>query len=33
MIKKHRAEVKKLKELAEMYSCSISLIHKIINEK
>lgn len=28
-----RAEGKKLKELAEMYSCSISLIHKIINEK
>lgn len=28
-----RAEGKKLKELAEMYSCSISSIHKIINEK
>lgn len=31
-IRVKRAEGKKLKELAEMYSCSISLIHKIINE-
>ena len=33
IIRVKRAEGKKLKELAEMYSCSISLIHKIINEK
>lgn len=32
-IRVKRAEGKKLKELAEMYSCSISSIHKIINEK
>lgn len=33
IIRSKREEGKKLKELAEMYSCSISLIHKIINEK
>lgn len=32
-IRAKRAEGKKLKELAQMYSCSITLIHKIINEK
>ena len=33
IIRAKREEGKKLKELAEMYSFSISLIHKIINEK
>ena len=33
IIRGKRSEGKTLKELAEMYSCSISLIHKIINEK
>lgn len=30
MIKKHRAAGKTLKEIAEMYSCAISTIHKIV---
>ena len=32
-IRAKRAEGKKLKEIAEMYSCSISLIHRIVKEK
>lgn len=32
-IRAKRLEGKKLKELAEMYSCSITLIHRIIKEK
>lgn len=32
-IKAKRADGKKLKDLAEMYSCSISLIHRIIKEQ
>lgn len=32
-IRSKRAEGKKLREIAEMYSCSISLIHRIVKEK
>ena len=32
MMKMYRIQGKTIKELAEMYSCSVVLIHKIINE-
>lgn len=32
MMKMYRIQGKTIKELAEMYSCSVGLIHKIINE-
>lgn len=32
MIKMYRFQKKTLKEIAEMYNCSIALIHKLINE-
>ena len=32
MMKMYRIQGKTIKEIAEMYSCSVGLIHKIINE-
>lgn len=32
MVKMYRIQGKTLKEIAEMYNCSVGLIHKIINE-
>ena len=32
MMKMYRIQGKKLREIAEMYNCSVGLIHKIINE-
>ncbi|MCB2300415.1 hypothetical protein [Clostridium tagluense] len=32
MIKMYRIQKKTIKELAEMYNCSVGLIHKLINE-
>lgn len=32
-IRMHRLQGKKIKEIAEMFDCSIGLIHKLINEK
>ena len=32
MIKMYRIQGKTIKEISEMYSCSVGLIHKIINE-
>lgn len=33
MIKMYRIQGKTIKELAEMYSCSVGLVHKLISEK
>ena len=33
MMKMYRIQGKTIKEIAEMYSCSVGLIHKILNEK
>lgn len=33
MIRMYRIQGKTIKEIAEIYSCSVGLIHKIINEK
>ncbi|MCR2013747.1 hypothetical protein NSB31_29235 [Bacillus cereus] len=32
MMRMYRIQGKKLREIAEMYNCSVGLIHKIINE-
>ncbi len=32
MIRMYRIQGKTIKEIAQMYSCSVGLIHKIINE-
>ncbi|MCR1952733.1 hypothetical protein NSA50_17050 [Clostridium sp. DSM 100503] len=32
MMKMYRIQGKTIKEIAQMYSCSVGLIHKIINE-
>jgi len=32
MMKMYRIQGKTIKEISEMYSCSVGLVHKIINE-